>query len=44
MYHSQKKLVFIDAPSSFEDYNISLCVVFTSTAVGGLPLGIVVTS
>ena len=39
-----RELLFIDASSSFEDFNNSLFVISTSTAAGGLPLGIVVTS
>ena len=39
-----KELVFIDASSSFEDFNNPLFVISTSSAVGGLPLGIVITS
>ncbi len=39
-----KELVFIDASSSFEDFNNPMFVVYTSSAAGGLPLGIVVTS
>ncbi len=39
-----KELVFIDASSSFEDFNNPMFVVSTSSAAGGLPLGIVVTS
>ena len=34
----------MDASSSFEDYNNPLFVMSTSSAAGGLPLGIVVTS
>ena len=39
-----KELVFIDASSSFEDFNNPLFVISTSSAAGGLPLGIVITS
>ena len=39
-----KELVFVDASSSFEDFNNPLFVISTSSAAGGLPLGIVVTS
>ncbi len=39
-----KELVFIDASSSFEDFNNPMFVVSTSSAAGGLPLGIVVNS
>ena len=39
-----KELVFIDASSSFEDFNNPLFVMSTSSAAGGLPLGIVVVS
>ena len=39
-----KELVFIDASSSFEDFNNPLFVISTSSAAGGLPLGVVVTS
>ena len=39
-----KELVFIDASSSFEDFNNPLFVISTSSAAGGLPLWIVVTS
>ena len=42
--HQSKELVFIDASSSFEDFNNQLFVMSTSSKVGGLPLGIVVTS
>ena len=44
-YVSQsKELVFIDASSSFEEFNNPLFLVLTSSAAGGLPLGIVMTS
>ena len=39
-----KELVFIDASSSFEDFNNPLFVMSTSSAAGGLPLGIVAVS
>ncbi len=39
-----RELVFIDASSSFEDFNNPLFVISTSSAAGGLPLGVVVTS
>ena len=39
-----KELVFIDSSSSFEDFNNPMFVTTTSSAAGGLPLGIVVTS
>ena len=39
-----KELLFIDASSSFEDFNNPLFVISTSSAAGGLPLGIVITS
>jgi hypothetical protein len=39
-----KELVFIDASSSFEDFNNPVFVISTSSAAGGLPLGVVVTS
>ena len=39
-----KELVFIDSSSSFEDFNNPMFVISTSSAAGGLPLGIVVTS
>ena len=42
--YQSKELVFIDASSSFEDFNNPLFVMSTSSAAGGLPLGIVVTS
>ena len=42
--HQSKELVFVDASSSFEDFNNPLFVMSTSSAAGGLPLGIVVTS
>ena len=42
--HQSKELVFVDASSSFEDYNNPLFVMSTSSAAGGLPLGIVITS
>lgn len=38
------ELVFIDSSSSFEDYNNPIFVISTSSAAGGLPLGVVVTS
>ena len=38
------ELVFIDSSSSFEDYNNPIFVMSTSSAAGGLPLGVVVTS
>ena len=38
------ELVFIDSSSSFDDYNNPMFVVSTSSAAGGLPLGVVVTS
>ena len=41
--HQSKELVFVDA-SSFEDFNNPLYVKSTSSAAGGLPLGIVLTS
>ena len=37
-------IVFIDSSSSFEDFNNPMFVLSTSSAAGGLPLGIVVTS
>ena len=42
--HQSKELVFVDASSSFEDFNNPLFVMSTSSAAGGLPLGIVITS
>ena len=42
--YQSKELVFVDASSSFEDYNNPLFVMSTSSAAGGLPLGIVITS
>ena len=39
-----KELVFIDSSSSFDDYNNPMFVISTSSAAGGLPLGVVVTS
>ena len=39
-----KELIFIDASSSFEDFNNPIFVISTSSAAGGLPLGVVVTS
>ena len=39
-----KELVFVDVSSSFEVFNHPLFVISTSSAAGGLPLGIVVTS
>ena len=39
-----KEQVFIDSPSSFEDFNNPMFVISTSSAAGDLPLGIVVTS
>ena len=39
-----KELVYIDASSSFDDFNNPLFVMSTSSAAGGLPLGIVITS
>ena len=36
--------VFIDSSSSFDDYNNPRFVVSTSSAAGGSPLGVVVTS
>ena len=42
--YQSKELVFVDASSSFEDFNNPLFVMSTSSAAGGLPLGIVVTS
>ena len=38
-----KELIFVDSSSSFDDFNNPMFVVSTSAA-GGLPLGIVVTS
>ena len=42
--HQSKELIFVDASSSFEDYNNPLFVMSTSSAARGLPLGIVITS
>ena len=39
-----KELVFVDASSSFEDFNNPLFVISTSSPAGDLQLGIVVTS
>ena len=39
-----KELVFVDSSSSFEDFNNPMFVLSTSSASGGLPLGIVITS
>ena len=39
-----KELIFVDSSSSFNDFNNSMFVVSTSSAAGGLPLGVVVTS
>ncbi len=36
--YQSKELVFVDASSSFEDYNNPLFVMSTSSAAGGLPL------
>ena len=41
--HQSKQLVFVDASSSFEDFNNPLFVISTSSATG-LPLGIVIIS
>ena len=41
---TSKELVFGDASSPFEDIIIHFFVMSTSSAAGGLPLGIVVTS
>ena len=41
--HQSKELVFVDASSSIKDL-INFCYVYTSSAAGGLPLGIVITS
>ena len=38
--YQSKELVFVDASSSFEDFNNALFVMSTSSAAGGLPLGI----
>ena len=38
------ELVFIDSSCSFEDFNNPRFVISTSSAAGGLPLGVVVTS
>ena len=38
-----KELVFIDS-SSFEDFNNPMFILSRSSAAGGLPLGIVITS
>ena len=35
------ELVFIDSSSSFDDYNNPMFVISTSSAAGGLPLGVV---
>ena len=37
----QRVIFFIDASSSFEDFNNPLFVMSTSSADGGIPLGIV---
>ena len=42
--YQSKGLVFVDALSSFEDFNNPLFVMSISSAAGGLPLGIVTTS
>ena len=42
--HQSKELVFINASFSFEDFNNPLFVMPTSSAAGGLPLGVVITS
>ena len=39
-----KELIFVDSSSSFDDFNNPMFVVSTSSAAGGLPLGVVVTS
>ena len=39
--YQSKELVYVDASSSFEDYNNPVFVLSTSSAAGGLPLGIV---
>ena len=39
-----KELIFVDSSSSFDDFNNPMFVVSTSSAGGGLPLGVVVTS
>ena len=36
--------MFVDVSSSFEDFSNPLFVLSTSSAAGGLPLGIVITS
>ena len=38
--YQSKELFFVDASSSFEDFNNPLFVMSTSSAAGGLPLGI----
>ena len=42
--HQSKELIFVDSSSSFDDFNNPMFVVSTSSAAGGLPLGVVVTS
>ena len=39
-----KELIFVDSFSSFDDFNNPMFVVSASSAAGGLPLGVVVTS
>ena len=38
------ELIFVDSSSSFDDFNNPMFVLSTSSAAGGLPLGIVLTS
>ena len=44
LVQQSSELIFIDSSSSFEDYNNPIFVLSTSSAAGGLPLGVVVTS
>lgn len=38
------EMIFCDATSSLDRFNTSLFIISTSTAIGGLPLGVIVTS
>lgn len=38
------EMVFCDATSSLDRFNTSMFIISTSTAVGGLPLGVIITS
>ncbi len=39
-----EELIFMDSSASFEDYNNPMFVLSASSAAGGLPLGVVITS